>query len=290
VWTSRSWAKPSRFFRASRRIGVRFHASRFHAAARSWCKALRSRRIWLNCRRFAGRTQRLSGTLIITTASPLPDGEQGQSYSASFAAKGGVSPYVWAASGGSLPPGLSFSSSGALAGTLVAEGVFDFSIQVTDTTRKVATKNFRITVGAQALKITTGSPLPKGNAGASYSAAFAATGGTKPYQRSASGLPAGLTLDGGGNLSGTPTAKGTTTFTVQATDSKGAKDSKAFELTIDAEPLRITTTSIANGMAGETYSQSFAAEGGTPPYRWDAVAGWPGPGLSPSTGGALTGP
>ena len=40
---------------------------------------------------------------------------------------------------------------------------------------------------------------------------------------------------------------------------------------------------------GESYSQSFAAEGGTAPYRWAAVAGWAGPGLSLSADGALTG-
>ncbi len=243
-----------------------------------------------------GQTARKSFTLIvepaplvITTGSPLPDGEKGQSYSASFAAKGGVLPYVWAASGGSLPPGLALSRAGSLTGTLVAEGVFDFTVQVTDSNQKVATRNFRITVRNEALKITTASPLPKGSVGVPYSAGFAATGGTKPYQWSASGLPAGLSLDGAGNLTGTPTAKGATTFTVQVTDTAGAKDSKAFELTIDPEPLRITTASIADGRVGESYAQSFSAEGGTPPYRWDAVAGWAGPGLSLSSDGALTG-
>lgn len=242
-----------------------------------------------------GRTARASFTLIIepaplviTTGSPLPDGEVGQEYSASFAATGGVLPYSFAVSGGSTPPGLRFSG-GALSGTPAAEGVFDFTIQVMDTTKKVATKLFRLTVRVPALQITTASPLPNGTVGTPYSAGFSATGGTRPYRWTASGLPAGLSLSAAGALNGTPSEKGAHTFTVEVADNTGAKASKAFELTIDPEPLRITTASLANGIAGESYSQSFAAAGGTPPYRWAVAAGWAGPGLSLSGDGTLAG-
>ena len=74
------------------------------------------------------------------------------------------------------------------------------------------------------LSITTAS-LPGGNIGVAYSATLVAAGGTTPYTWSitAGTLPAGLTLNGStGVISGTPTAAGSSSFTVQVTDATGA--------------------------------------------------------------------
>ena len=64
--------------------------------------------------------------------------------------------------------------------------------------------------------------LPAAQVGAAYSQTVSASGGTAPYrffQVTSGALPAGLTLSIGGVLSGTPTAGGSFTFTVQTTDS-----------------------------------------------------------------------
>lgn len=73
------------------------------------------------------------------------------------------------------------------------------------------------------LAITTAS-LPGGSLGVAYSATLAATGGQTPYtwSVSAGSLPAGLSLSSAGVISGTPTAPGTASFTVQVVDSTGA--------------------------------------------------------------------
>jgi len=78
-----------------------------------------------------------------------------------------------------------------------------------------------LTVQAAPLSITTVS-LPDGTISSAYGAALAASGGSLPYTWSlATGsiLPAGLTLSSTGAISGTPTAAGTTNFTVQVRDS-----------------------------------------------------------------------
>jgi hypothetical protein len=56
-------------------------------------------------------------------------------------------------------------------------------------------------------------------------------------------------------------------------------------------PLSITTTSLTGATVGSSYSQTLAASGGTTPYSWSLVAGLGTlpPGLSLSTGGAITG-
>jgi hypothetical protein len=70
-----------------------------------------------------------------------------------------------------------------------------------------------------ALAITTSSPLPNGAVGVSYSQVLQATDGTPPYEWTATGLPAGLTLLNNGTLSGTPTSSGTQIIAVTVTDS-----------------------------------------------------------------------
>lgn len=112
----------------------------------------------------------------------------------------------------------------------------DFSTAGTDPVKVVnggtgggTSASLSFTVVAQ-LAITTTS-LPGGSLNTPYSAALAATGGTTPYTWSlASGsLPVGLTLNGStGVISGTPTAAGTATFTVQVVDSTGSLARRKF--------------------------------------------------------------
>jgi hypothetical protein len=88
--------------------------------------------------------------------------------------------------------------------------------------------------------IITASPLPGGSVGAQYSQALDATGGTTPYKSwtvVSGSLPPGISLSTLGGvltalLTGTPTASGTFTFTVQVTDSADATGTKQFSLTI----------------------------------------------------------
>ncbi|MEP7208079.1 MAG: IPTL-CTERM sorting domain-containing protein [Casimicrobiaceae bacterium] len=88
--------------------------------------------------------------------------------------------------------------------------------------------------------ITTPSPLPGTTVGAGFSQTFSATGGTPPYTSwivVTGAVPAGLTLNPStGVLSGTPTASGLSTFTLQVTDSAAATASKSFSLNVSSVP------------------------------------------------------
>jgi large repetitive protein len=158
--------------------------------------------------------------LNISTASPLPNGFIGVTYSQSLTAIGGVSPYTWARTSGSLPSGLSLNSSGVISGTPTSTGTSTFTIRVTDSTSHTFSKSFNITIST-ALNITTSS-LPNGRRGSFYNQPVSATGGSTPYTWSISSgnLPPGLTLNSTtGTISGTPTSSSTYTFTVRVTDS-----------------------------------------------------------------------
>ena len=60
------------------------------------------------------------------------------------------------------------------------------------------------------------------------------------YQVSSGALPAGMTLSTLGALSGTPTAKGQSTFTIEATNPHGSTDSMQISLDVQLPPFIIT--------------------------------------------------
>lgn len=84
----------------------------------------------------------------ITTES-LPEGLEGEPYSATVEATGGVPPYDWGVTSGSLPDGLSLDpDTGVISGTPTEPGDFTFAVQVMDSDDPADTdeKEFTITV------------------------------------------------------------------------------------------------------------------------------------------------
>ncbi len=72
--------------------------------------------------------------LSVTTRS-LPAGTVGLAYSATLAATGGTTPYSWAVTTGTLPPGLSLdASTGTITGVPTAPGATKFTVTLTDST------------------------------------------------------------------------------------------------------------------------------------------------------------
>ncbi len=92
-----------------------------------------------------------AATLQITSTSPLPDGNVGAGYSQTLLATGGLKPYAWLVTLGSLPAGLTMDSSGAISGTPTTTGTSTFTVQVTDSetpTPQTITAQFSITIDA----------------------------------------------------------------------------------------------------------------------------------------------
>jgi hypothetical protein len=217
----------------------------------------------------------LSAVKIITPPV-MPDGTTGALYSQQFLASGGVTPYTWSVAAGSIPTGLSLNTStGLLSGSPTAPGTYNFTIGITDQNGAKDSAPYTIKVVAL-LSITTQPPLPAGVVGAAYSQTFAATGGATPYQwfvPTGTALPTGLTLSPtAGAVTGTPTAAGTFTFTLQVVDASGRSATASFTITVTAA-MTITTATLPNATVGIAYNQALTVAGGAAPFTWSIASG-----------------
>ena len=163
---------------------------------------------------------------------------------------GGDGSYTWSQTG--LPNGMALNAgTGVISGSPTVSGTATVTITLNDALGDDPyTQVFGLTTNA-APAITTSSPLPPGEKTAAYSATIATTGGTAPFAWTASGLPAGLTIDPATGIIGdNPTASGTFNVTVSLTDAAGATASKTnLTLVIAAQPT-ISSVTLANGSGG----------------------------------------
>lgn len=155
---------------------------------------------------------------ISTSASALPAAKGNIPYGTLIEATGGAAPYTWTlVTSGSLPAGLSLNTSGVISGTPsgALSGIFNFVVQVRDAQGTVVQKAMSITYTAPEIiepeastpTVVTNS-LPNGQVGIPYITVVTASGGEPPYTWVVppAGLPAGLTMNSNGVISGTPTA------------------------------------------------------------------------------------
>jgi hypothetical protein len=241
----------------------------------------------------AGDTIIVASPLVVPAPS-LPPLAAEQPYAATLSATGGVAPYTWSISAGSLPPGLSLdAATGVISGAPAAGGPFSFTVMATDSSVPPATATAPVSVVVQVLPLAIlTSTLPQGFAGQPYAATLTAGDGVAPYTWSITGgsLPDGLSLSPQGVISGTPSVPGMSVFTVQLTDAENPPVSVTADLSIPViEPLAVTTQTLPDATSGTAYHANLFASGGVFPYTWSLYSGTLPPGLSVQPAGQITG-
>jgi len=145
---------------------------------------------------------------------------------------------------------------------------------------------FTVTNPFTPLQITSSGALGEFLPGAGISNTPAASGGTTPYNWSATGLPSGFNLNAStGAFSGSAPAPGVYSFTLKVSDSESTPQTAT--LTVSFSVFGITTSSLPAGTTTSAYSQQIVVVGGTTAYSF-SVTGFP-KGLSISASGLITG-
>src|SRR4051812_20155598 len=120
-------------------------------------------------------------------------------------------------------------------------------------------------VAAQSFTLTLQpNTIPSGTNGVAYSQLITAVGGNAPYTFTVppGTLPPGITLASGGLLSGTPTAAGSYTFVITATDVDLNTGFRPYTFSIGAaNSLVVNPLSLPNGTQGVGYSQTITVTG-----------------------------
>nr|WP_260178781.1 putative Ig domain-containing protein [Xanthomonas cannabis] len=180
----------------------------------------------------------------------------------------------------------------------------DLSVEPNETYRVVLSSATNATIARatgtgtinndDAVVVIAPASLPAATAGTAYTQNLSASGGTAPYTfaLSAGALPAGVTLNASGVLSGTPTASGSFNFTVSATDSGApTTGSRAYTLVVAGAAVNLPATTLAQGTAGQAYSAAITpASGGIAPYTYTLAAGVLPAGITVNSAtGALSG-
>ena len=195
---------------------------------------------------------------VFVTTNPLPAGPVNVPYAAQIVASN--NPWFIHLAG-AFPSGVTLTSGGMVTGTPTQTGFFTFSVRAQNIVGFVD-RVYQFEIYGEPT-FSTESPLPSGNVGVAYSSQIVAPGASS-FEVSAGALPGGLELSTAGLVSGTPTAAGTFSFTVRATNTYGSAE-REFELYVDGTPVFQTASPMPTGTVGIAYNQ-FIVASGSPTY------------------------
>jgi autotransporter-associated beta strand protein len=232
---------------------------------------------------------RTPNTVSVSPAS-LPGIDTGVAYSRSVTASGGTGAgYQFGITAGALPPGLTLTESGTLAGTTTASGSFTFTVSGFDSAGDFGSKSYTLSVNADPT-ITTSS-LAIGTENSAYSQGLLTNGGTGPFTWSYTGmLPSGVTFNTStGTFGGTPAAGSAGTYSniqVTPTDTDGASTTQTYSLTVH------WVIGLSPALPGDTinfaYDQTQDITGGSGTYSGLSVTGLPTGLMASLSGTSLT--
>ena len=191
-----------------------------------------------------------------------------QPVTGSVTATGGSGPYQYTAFGTGWPEGVGITADGQLQGTPTLPGQYTLSVIATDSTGTNGYGTVPLTVSPATFSSTG---MPAATAGVDYDQPLPLNGTYgSGLTWTTTGLPAGVTVNTDGHLTGKFPQTGGQTFTAVGTNSSGQQITVNQTFTITVNPFTISTTSLPQACLGFPYDSQLTFNGGTPPFTWNA--------------------
>lgn len=185
----------------------------------------------------------------------------GELYGVDFSAWGAAAPFTYVVTG-TWPDEMAWeevyntqnTASFALRGTPTKQGVYNFTVTITDANGFSKSAQHTIDLGGS---VSLPALTLAGKVGNAFSQDFVATGGVAPYAYDLIGtLPNGLSFSGN-SVSGTPTVDGTFSFDIKVTDANGLNGTQTYTMTVspadedvEAPTAKIGTIVVEYGQSG----------------------------------------
>ncbi|TDO18119.1 putative Ig domain-containing protein [Mycobacterium sp. BK086] len=217
---------------------------------------------------FSGSIAGAPPNITTTSLNPL---SQGAAFSQT-PVHTGTAPIDWTVSAGTLPTGLSQDpSTGQIYGTPSSSGAYDFTVQAENAFGS-DTQQYTGTIAAGTPVIGTSS-LGTLYRAVAFSLTPSVTGATPiTWSKPTGSLPSGLSLNTStGEISGTPSAAGSYSFTLRATNGYGSVD-QAFSGSVLESTPSITESSLDSITTSVAFSQTLHASG-YPTITWSNPSG-----------------
>lgn len=208
--------------------------------------------------------------------------ENAVAYDSTLSTSGGTTPFNWSVPSGDFPAGLIINSATSeITGSPTTPGEYIFNVLVVDSF-STSDITSQIIIVADALAFS--GSLPSGVTNAPYSAGLTISNGVSPFVWSivTGSLPAGLTINSStGIISGTPTASGSFSITIQIEDALAVTQTsnQGFDIFSDFESYGI----LLQAELTASYSNGLSTVNGTGPYTWSITSGSLPSGLSLNT-------
>lgn len=224
----------------------------------------------------------ISAPTITLPATTLADGTQGVAYTATLnAASGGTPSYTYAVTAGSLPPGITLSSTGTLSGTPTSAGTSNFAVTATDSS--TGSGPYTSTPRGYTLQILNSPPVANPvSATVAYNSSanpitLNITGGVPTSVAIGTAAAHGSAVASGTTVTYQPTAgyAGPDSFTYYATNTAGTSAPVTVSITVGNPTITVTAGGPMSAQVGTSYSQTFTWNGGTAPYSGFTVTGLP---------------
>lgn len=234
-------------------------------------------------------TQSASQTFQLTVDAPavtiapatLPGGIVGKAYSQTLSATGGVAPYTYAVTSGTLPDGLALASSGTLSGTPTKAQSFNFAVTATDQHGFTTVQNYAPTIGEPAPVTVDDTSQVAANASISIPVTHGDSGPITSLTITQQPAHGTATVNGL-NIVYTPAHDyfGSDTLKYTATGPGGTSAPSTVTITVAAGAVPVPKPQAATVLAGKSVTIHAAAGAANGPITAVALVGKPASGTA----------